>query len=166
MRVFLADAVKIQTMQHKNLELALKINTAMNELPINDCRLQDDSHDRNPDGARITLSACEWAVIKNDNTHYLNLQANRWPHLSSCGLKTSRGEKEWNDEYTCSGDMTHIGVLPISMGECIEDFCNEATAQVDRREDRKECIDMCKDLRAQWKGIESFLGKNLRLSNE
>jgi hypothetical protein len=61
---------------------------------------------------------------------------------------TSRGEKEWNDEYTCSGDMTYIGALPISMGECIVEFCNEAQAASDRREDRKEMNNMCKELKA------------------
>ena len=127
MRAFLADAVKIQDKSILPTNLALGLNMIMNELPINDCRLQDDLHDRNPDGARITLSACEWAVIKLDTTHYLHLPANRWPNLSSCGLMTSRGEKEWNDEYTCSGDMTYIGAV----------LCNEATAKADRREDTK-----------------------------
>jgi hypothetical protein len=70
---------------------------------------------------------------------------------------TSRGEKEWNDEYTCSGDMTYIGALPISMGECIEEFCNEAHATSgDRRDDRNNVINMCKELKATWKDIENL----------
>ena len=70
---------------------------------------------------------------------------------------TSRGEEEWNDELTCSGDMTHIGALPVNMEECIKDFCSEAKAKTDsRREDRKECNDMCKALRSKWKCIENL----------
>jgi hypothetical protein len=102
-KVFLTDAVRIQEQSQLPTNLALRINMAMHELPINDCRLKDDQHDRNPEGARITLSTCEWIAIKNNTTHRLHLQANRWPNLSSCGLMTSRGEEEWNYEYTCSG---------------------------------------------------------------
>jgi hypothetical protein len=67
---------------------------------------------------------------------------------------TSRGEEEWNDEYTCSGDMTYIGAFPMSMGECIEEFCNEAIAKADRSEDRKEYSAMCKELKSNWREIE------------
>jgi hypothetical protein len=69
---------------------------------------------------------------------------------------TSRGEIEWNDEYTCSGDMTYIGAFPMSMGECIEEYCEEAIAKADRSENRKEYSTMCKELKSTWKGIENL----------
>ena len=46
-KVFLVDAMRIQEQSQLPTNLAIKINMAMNELPINDCRLKDDPHDRN-----------------------------------------------------------------------------------------------------------------------
>ena len=116
-----------------------------------------DTYTRNPEGARITLPISEWIELKSDNAHRLHLQANRWPHLSTSGFMTSRGEEEWNDEFTCSGDMTHIGALPVKMTECIKDFCSEAKLKTDRREDRKECDEKSKNLRMKWKSIEDLV---------
>ena len=137
----------------------MSLNQKMSELPINDCRLPDDLLDRNPIGTKITLSMKEWTAIEQNKGHPLYVQANRWPNLSACGLMSCRRENEWNDEHTCSGDMTYIGVLPKSMGMCVEEFCKAAYTKCERHEDRAEAKKNCKDLRTRWKEIETVSRK-------
>ena len=70
---------------------------------------------------------------------------------------TCRSENEWNDDHTCSGDMAHIGVLPVCMGMCIEEFSKAAIARCGRSEDRVEINKACKNLRVKWKGLKKWL---------
>ena len=156
MKEWFLDSVKIQEKTQSQKNLAIALNEMMNVLPLNDCRLPGDLIDQNPVGTRITLRTEEWTAIERNREHPLHSQANRWPNLSACGLMTCRGENEWNDDHTCSGDMTYIGALPACMGMCIEEFSKAAIAKCSRSEDRVRKNKNCKNLRTRWNGIEKM----------
>jgi hypothetical protein len=65
-------------------------------------------------------------------------------------------EIDWNEEHTCSGDLTYIGAIPVGVWKSILKYCQDAMKHMERREDREHMKNICKTLREKWKVIEKF----------
>ena len=132
----------------------------MMELLLNDCMHPRSNNPYNLPSVKITLSQKEWHDISLESSHPIYDQATRWPLLCSCALLTSRGELEWNEKYTSSGDMTHIGVFPRMMCSTIVAYCNRVRNKVDRYEDKERVKIGCKELKATHeKRLKDLRGK-------
>jgi hypothetical protein len=75
---------------------------------------------------------------------------------SSCGFLTSRAEDEWNEEWTSSGDLTHIGAMPKIVKEEIQKYCQEALAKAVGAAEKEVVKDMCNNVKSSWKDVMKF----------